>query len=82
MPVEESATGVVKVVFGLTPKDSGKFIAVLAPVTVLTYSMMARSILGERRKLVRFWESKRKCSFIVIPSKLFSLMNFLTEIAM
>ena len=82
MPVEESATGVVKVVFGLTPKDSGKFIAVLAPVTVLTYSMMGRSILGERRKLVRFWESKRKSSFIVIPSKLLSLMNFLTEIAL
>jgi hypothetical protein len=36
MPVEESATGVVKVVFGLTSKDNGKFIAVLDPITVLT----------------------------------------------
>jgi len=32
MPVEESATGVVKVVFSLTSKDNGKFLAVIPSV--------------------------------------------------
>ena len=60
MPVEESATGVVKVVFGLTSKDSGKFIAVLEPITVLTCSMMGRSTLGERHIRFGTGEGKRK----------------------
>jgi hypothetical protein len=63
MPVEESATGVVKVVFGLTPKDNGKFIAVLAPVTVLTCSMMGRSILGERHNRFGFGSKGKVVSY-------------------
>jgi predicted amino acid-binding ACT domain protein len=80
---EESATGIVKILFGLTPKDNAKFLSVRQSIFNAYFSMMEVLILIEWMatdcKYARFISSFRNLVLLSVFRHLISDMSFLNN---